>query len=192
MFVVYVAILFATLRKAVPVDRKLVISIAASGLAFGMLSYAVVIAPLNSIETYFMDNRGLLHIIFVGPIQEEIAKFACFLLAYTFITRWSHLPSEVLSERRKGRSLVTLGAFVGLALALLENVIDYSNLTIKGTLMRTIVSWPLHMITIGISAYGFNRYRITRQLRIVLSLLLWAITIHVVFNAIIAFVTIPT
>jgi len=78
-----------------------------------------------------------------------------------------------------------LGAFVGLALAVLENLIDYSNLTVEDTFIRTIVSWPLHMITIGISAYGFNRYRITRQIGMVLGLLLWAITIHVVFNTVI-------
>ena len=184
MFAVYVAILSMLLKKVGSIGRKLVKLIAASGLAFGMLSYALVVAPLNSIEACFMDNQGFLHVIFVGPIQEEIAKFACFLLAYIFITRWLHLSSEELSEIRKGKSLVILGAFVGLALAMLENLIDYSNLTIEGTLIRTIVSWPLHMITIGISAYGFNRYRITRQLTMVLGLLLWAITIHVIFNTV--------
>jgi len=192
MFAVYVAILSMLLKKVVSIGEKLLKSIVASGLAFGMLSYALVVAPLNSIEACFMNNQGFLHVLFVGPVQEEIAKFACFLLAYIFITRWLRLSSEELSEIRKGKSLVILGAFVGLALAVPENLIDYSNLTTEGTLIRTIVSWPLHMITIGISAYGFNRYRITRHLRMVLGLLLWAITIHVVFNAIMAILTILT
>jgi len=185
MFAVYVTILSMLLKKVGTIGGKLVKSIAASGIAFGMLSYALVVAPLNSIEACFMDNQGLLHVIFVGPIQEEIAKFACFFLAYIFITRWLRLPSEELFEIKKGQSMVILGAFVGLALAVLENLIDYSNLTKEGTLIRTIISWPLHMITLGISAYGFDRYRITRQLRMILGLLLWAITIHVVFNTVI-------
>ena len=192
MFAVYVAILSMLLKKVVSIGEKLLKSIVASGLAFGMLSYALVVAPLNSIEACFMNNQGFLHVLFVGPVQEEIAKFACFLLAYIFITRWLRLSSEELSEIRKGKSLVILGAFVGLALAVPENLIDYSNLTTEGTLIRTIVSWPLHMITIGISAYGFNRYRITQQLRMVLGLSLWAITIHVVFNTIIVILAILT
>jgi len=192
MFAVYVTILSMLLKKVVSLSRKLVKSIAGSGIAFGMLSYALVVAPLNSIEAYFMDNRGLLHVIFVGPVQEEIAKFVCFLLAYIFITRWSRLSSEDLSKIIKGKSLVMLGAFVGLALAMVENLIDYSNLTMEGTLKRTIVSWPLHMITIGISAYGFNRYRITRQIGMVLGLLFGTITIHVVFNTIIVILAILT
>lgn len=192
MFAVYVAILFVIFKKVLSTDGKFAILVAASGLAFGMLSYLLVVAPLNSIEAYFMDNRGLLHVIFVGPVQEEIAKFICFLLAYIFITRCLRLSSENLSGILKSKSLVMLGAFVGLALAMLENLIDYSNLTVEGALIRTIVSWPLHMITIGISAYGFNRYRITRQLRMVLGLLFGAIIIHVVYNIIMVILTIRT
>jgi hypothetical protein len=183
MFALYFAVLFAILEKKLLFDRKIAISIACAGLAFGMLSYALVIAPLNSIEACFMDNRGLLHVLFFGPVQEEIAKFACFILAYIFIVRRSRLSNKELSEIKKGKSLVILGFYVGLTLALLKNIIDYNNLPLETALLRTIVSWPVHMITIGISVYGFNKYRITRKAAVVLGLLLWAIAIHIVFNS---------
>jgi hypothetical protein len=183
VFAVYVSILCIVLKKVGSICRKLVITIAVYGLVFGMLS-CFVLTSLNIIEACFMDIRGPLHTLFVDPVQEEISKFAFFLLAYIFITRCLGLSGADLSEIRKAKSLVMLGVFVGLALAMLENLIGYSNLTVESTIIRTITTWPLHMITIGISAYGFNRYRITQKRRMVLGLLLLAIAIHIIFNTV--------
>jgi RsiW-degrading membrane proteinase PrsW (M82 family) len=183
MFVVYLAILALNLKKVLTMRRFLLIIIPL-GVAFGMIAYAVVVAPLNSIEAQFMNNGGLLHILLVAPIQEESAKFTCFLLAYSLLIRGLRASSEELSEIRKSRILVVLGASVGLAFAVLENLIDYGNLAAVGTLRRTLISWPIHMLTISISAYGFGRYRKTREIKVVSGLFLWAVLIHVIFNEI--------
>jgi len=179
MFTVYVTIL----SKLVSSNVKLIKITMVSGIAFGMLSYALITA-LNSIEVYIMNTRGLLHVLLIGPVQEEIAKFAFFLLAYVFIIRKVHLNNEELFELRGAKNLVVLGTFIGLTLAVFENLIDYSYLTIELTLIRTIVCWPLHIITIGLLAYGFNRYIITSRRIMILSFLLLAFLIHIFYNVI--------
>jgi hypothetical protein len=185
MFVLYLAILFVIAEKKLLFERKTIILMTSAGLAFGMLSYVLVITPLNSIEACFMDNRGLFHVLLVGPVQEEIAKFACFVLAYIFITRRSQLSDKELSEVKRREGLIMLGIYVGLALALLENIIDYGYLTLETAFLRTILSWPAHMITISISSYGFNIYRITRKVVMVSVLLFCAISVHVAINSLI-------
>lgn len=182
MFVFYVAILLGVLKKLALRRSGHVFLIAQAGLEFGILSYALIIAPLNSIEAYFMDNRGFFHVLFVGPIQEEIAKFACFIFAYFFITRWSDLSELELSEIGKSENLVILGVFVGLTFALLESIIDYWDITIEAALIRAFISWPVHMITTAISVYGFYKYRITQRDIIIPCTLVLAITIHTAFN----------
>jgi len=179
MFTVYVTILL----KLVSSNVKLIKIMIGSRIAFGMLSYALITA-LNSIEVYIMNTRGLLHVLLIGPVQEETAKFAFFLLAYIFITCRVHLNNEELSELRGVKNLVVLGASIGLTLAVFENLIDYSYLTIELTLIRTIVCWPLHIITIGLLAYGFNRYIITSRRIMILSFLLLAFLIHIFYNVI--------
>jgi hypothetical protein len=49
------------------------------------------------------------------------------------------------------------------------------------SLARTGTSWPMHMLAIGISAYGFCRYRNNNRIKVGSALLL-AIAVHVIFN----------
>ena len=81
MFAVYLAILAAILRRNLTSGRLIWASIA-SGIALGMIAYAAVVAPLNSIETFFMNSQGVLHILVIASIQEESAKLLCFWFAY--------------------------------------------------------------------------------------------------------------
>ena len=182
IFTIYAIILSIFLSNNVKLARLTV----AVGIAFGTFSYASVTA-LNSVETYIMNTRGSFHVLLIGPIQEEITKFTFFLLAYFFIMRKAqeqHLDDENLSELKGTRNLVILSAFIGLTLATFETLIDYRYLTVELTLLRTVISWPLHIITVGLSAYGFSKYLITQRHVMILCLLL-AILIHILYNTII-------
>ena len=182
MFTVYVTVL----SRSVSSNVKLIKLTVGSGIAFGILSYALITA-LNSIEACIMNTRGLLHVLLIGPIQEETTKFAFFLLAYFFIVCKVRLKNEELSELRGTKNLVILGTFIGLTLAMLENLIDYSYLNMELTFIRTIACWPLHIVTIGISAYGFNRYIVLQQRYMVLCFFILAILIHILYNGLLLF-----
>jgi len=126
-----------------------------------------------------MDTRNEIHAILVAPVQEEVAKFFSFLLAYKIIIKY-YSSNQKFSEIRKSKGVFTLGAFVGLSVAVLENIIDYGNITPIMTFLRAISSWPIHILTAGLSAYGFNKFQGLKKF-IFLGL---AILIHMVSNMI--------
>jgi RsiW-degrading membrane proteinase PrsW (M82 family) len=181
MFAFYVILLFLLARKALT-NEALILVMFAAGLAFGLFSYALVVFSFNSIELHFMDTRGMLHAILVAPIQEEVAKFVNVVIAYAFITRSLSYSSEGSSRTDSYKSLAILGALVGLGFAATENLIDYGNLTILDTFKRTMMAWPLHMLSVAISAYGFHKYKATKKIMMLVGFLLSAIVIHILFN----------
>jgi RsiW-degrading membrane proteinase PrsW (M82 family) len=187
MLVVYVFILYLLARK-VRISGILILLMVAIGWTFGIVSYGLA-ATFNIVEAHFMNNRGTFHVLLVGPVQEEVAKFVCFFFAYVLIMPWVRLCGEGSSKIENSKSLVLLGAIVGLAFAVLENLIDYGNLAIGETFERTVMSWPLHMFTVGISAYGFYRYKSTSEIKMIVGFLLLAILIHFLFNLVFTFVT---
>jgi len=195
MFAIYVIFLSLLLRK-VSTIRKLIPLITAAGLGLGLgILSAMVAGVFSSIEVYFMhmNNQGKLRILLVGPVQEEIAKFVCFILAYGCIMQLSRLSGEEKSKIENVKSLIVLGAMVGLVFALLENLNSYGNLTTLGTLGRTVLDWPLHMIEVGISACGFHIYKKYKNtsllwgIEIIIIFLLLAIVIHCLFNRLVTF-----
>lgn len=181
MFAFYVVLLFLVARKALT-NGRLVLLVVASGLAFGFMSYYLVVFTFNTVEVHFMDTRGMLHIILVAPIQEEVTKFVSFVFAYT-ITVWSLRSfGEESSKVDNSKIWVILGALVGLGFAFPENLIDYGNLTVFDTFKRTIMSWLLHMFSVVISAYGFHKYKNTKETMMIMAFLLLAIIAHILFN----------
>jgi RsiW-degrading membrane proteinase PrsW (M82 family) len=161
----------------------------AFGWTFGIVSYGFA-ATFNTVEAYLkMNNRETFHVLLVGPVQEEVAKFVCFLLAYIVIMHLMRSSGEESFRVENGKSLVMLGAIVGLGFAFLENLIDYGNQAIAGTILRAVMSWPFHMFYVGISAYGFYRYWSTGEIKSIVCFLLLAILIHFLFNLVFTFVT---
>jgi hypothetical protein len=150
------------------------------GLFFGLISYALVLT-FNTVELHFMNTQGILHILVLGPIQEEISKFAAFFIAFMMVERFHHSQVQGLGESLSVRESVELGAFVGLFLALYENLIDYGNQQLIFVFTRTVTSWPIHMFTIGISSFGLFKYRKSNRTKILLYLVP-AVAIHISFN----------
>jgi len=74
----------------------------------------------------------------------------------------------------------TLGASIGLKLAVLENISSYGNITPVMTFLRAMSSWPIHILAAGLSAYGFNKF-VGMKKFVFLGL---AILIHMVSNMI--------
>lgn len=176
MFLVYVVILSLPLVIKTSLS-KTSIAFIVLGLYGGLLSYATV-QLINSILLNFMDTRGIIHVIFVGPPKEEIVKFVFFLASF-FILRLGSKGERFYTNKEV---LVLLGVLVGLSLAGLENLIDYGYLNATNTFLRTLMSWPQHMLSTGISAYGFYESYTTRKIYHILVALALAIIIHVVVN----------
>jgi RsiW-degrading membrane proteinase PrsW (M82 family) len=181
MLVFYATVLLAVAKKT-PSDKGSVLVMVAMGLAFGFISYDLIV-PFNGVESRFMDTTGILHAILFAPIQEEAAKFVNLLVALVFIFRNPlRFSGEGSIETQSFRSLIILGSLVGLGFATTENLIDYGNLSMIATFERTVMTWPLHMLSVAISAYGFHKYRTTRKLRMITVFLLTAIIVHMLFN----------
>lgn len=180
MFIVYVLILYSYVIKTSLSKTSIVFRIALTSISFGLLSYASV-QIFNSIELLFMDTKGIIHVILVGPLQEEIVKFAFLLLTFSFVKRLDlKKKSFDLNADLKGSVLV--GAIIGLILATLENLIDYGHLNPANTFLRTLVSWPLHILTTVISVYGLHKFHTTGKVHTAVTMLSTAIVVHVVFN----------
>lgn len=184
MFVVYVGILGLLIIRT-SLSKTFFSKVVPAGISFGMLSY-VVLQALNSLELPFMDTQGIIHVIFVGPFQEEVVKFAFFLLALRFATGLSarKKPSQADFDLKTS---VLLGGLLGLALAFLENLIDYGYLTATNTLLRTLLSWPFHILPAMLSALGFRKFQATDRISILLVPLSSAILIHAVYNTLLFF-----
>lgn len=85
MFVVYVAVLFLILWR-MRISKALIVVMLVMGSLFGIISYMSVMI-LNTVELCFLDTQGMLHVLLIGPVQEEIGKFVFFSLAFTFAAR---------------------------------------------------------------------------------------------------------
>lgn len=179
MFIVYIGIVSLPIIK-ISISKTFFSKIVPAGISFGMLAY-IAVQGFNSIESYFMDTRGMIHVIFVGPLQEEMVKFVFFLLALLFIPSLG-LNKKVSYSKTELRAFVLLGGLIGLTLAMFENLIDYGNLNAGNTFLRTIISWPLHILSISLSAFGFYELRASRKISIFIVLLSLAIFIHSIYN----------
>jgi RsiW-degrading membrane proteinase PrsW (M82 family) len=183
MLVAY-AVVLCWLLKRVQTNKKLIILIAGIGMFFGFFSY-ILIGILSSIELQFND-MGFIRVLLIAPVQEEIAKFFCFSIGYVLIIRITKRWRQAFQESPPTTTVwdwVTLGAFVGLFFAAFENIVDYANQTAFSTLERTLTTWLMHMGTIGISAYGFYKYR-KNSPKVVVFIILAVVT-HSLFNLIV-------
>jgi RsiW-degrading membrane proteinase PrsW (M82 family) len=179
MLAVYTAVLSLFLIR-VQTNKKMIIIIVGLGLFLGFIS-SILIGILSIIELQFND-LGFIRVLFIAPVQEEIAKFLSFLIGYVLTVRsarrWSkrfHEPPPII----RAKDFILLGAFIGLFFAATENLFYYVSQNMFFTLMRTLLTWPMHMIATSISAYGFSKYK--RNNRFVFFLIL-AISIHILYN----------
>ncbi len=159
-------------------------------VAFGLGAYAGLMAAsynfqyIGFIWPLTAENRGLflfLAISVIAPVVEESVKPAGLYLL------------KLTRARIKTREWIVLGAVAGLGFGLLENAIyatealSHGIHAVLGVLaLRTGLSLPVHMAATSIAAFGVMRWRKTGRIEELLKFLLVAISIHSVYNLLVA------
>lgn len=182
MVVIYAVFLCLLLGKF-QTNKKIVMLIAIIGLIFGFLSHVTI--GILSIFELQLNHTGFVQFLLIAPLQEEIMKFLFFILGFVAINRITQTWHQTFQEPSPTSDIwkgIVLGALIGLFFATFENLIDYTSQNVFFTLLRTISTWPIHMIATSISAYGFSKYRANNQFVFFVAL---AVVIHVLFNLVV-------
>lgn len=137
-----------------------------------LIGIAIGIVPVSLftilVETSLLQTPLTIQVSIVAPIVEESLKFLFILLL-----AWK--SSRVLSEVR------IFGAAVGLGFAYFETLGVIAN--VPDILLRSVSSWPLHIITALFLSYGVeSRMTLKKPTAWTVAYFLIALTIHGAFN----------
>ena len=144
-----------------------------------LIGIAIGIVPVSLftilVETSLLQTPLTIQVssIIVAPIVEESLKFLFILLL-----AWK--SSRILSQVK------IFGAAVGLGFAYFENLGVITN--VPDILLRSVSSWPLHIITALFLSYGVeSRMALKKPTAWTVAYFLIALTIHGAFNYTILF-----
>jgi len=179
MFAVYLGILYLAMTRWQLVETPVVLRLTLEGISFGMFTH-LLIWGVNQIRLLLGgDTTQIVQVLLVTPAQEELAKFVLLLLAFQY-SEW--VVGKMQFTNGRSNRMVLLGVSIGLAFAVVENILSYGYLDGLATLVRTLLPWPLHLLTTGLSAYGLFRFQTSKRIIVLVIFLLFAIIIHFVFN----------